>query len=168
MFKSGDMVVYGGTGVCRVIGIRIPDFANKAGREYYELEPVYESGTIYAPVDNENIAMRYVMDRDKANEMIDMIPDIQVEEFRERSTQKLSEHYKEKLKNQDCKELFRVIISTHEKKERAEAANRKFGQIDKKFMKKAENLLYGELAVALEIDRKDVYAYIMHRIHQNK
>ena len=52
MFKAGDMVVYGGTGVCRVLGVLIPEFAKKRGTEYYELEPVYESGTIYAPVDN--------------------------------------------------------------------------------------------------------------------
>lgn len=106
------------------------------------------------------------MDKDKANEMIDGIPNIKAEEFKERSTQKLSEHYKEKLKNQDCEELFRVIISAHAKKARAEAANRKFGQIDKKFMKKAENLLYGELAVALDIDRTEVRGYIQQRIDE--
>ncbi len=166
MFKAGDMVVYGGTGVCRVLGVLIPEFAKKRGTEYYELEPVYESGTIYAPVDNRSIFMRYVMDKDKANEMIDGIPNIKAEEFKERSTQKLSEHYKEKLKNQDCEELFRVIISAHAKKARAEAANRKFGQIDKKFMKKAENLLYGELAVALDIDRTEVRGYIQQRIDE--
>ena len=49
MFKAGDMVVYGGTDVCRVLGVLIPEFAKKRGTEYYELEPVYESGTIYAP-----------------------------------------------------------------------------------------------------------------------
>ena len=45
MFKAGDMVVYGGTGVCRVLGVLIPEFAKKRGTEYYELEPVYESGS---------------------------------------------------------------------------------------------------------------------------
>ena len=108
MFKAGDMVIYGGTSVCRVLGVLIPEFTKKRGTEYYELEPVYESGTIYAPVDNRSIFMRYVMDKDKANEMIDGIPNIKAEEFKERSTQKLSEHYKEKLKNQNCEELFRV------------------------------------------------------------
>lgn len=169
MYKAGDMIVYGGTGVCRVVDIMVPEFAKKtSGREYYELEPVYEKGTIYAPVDSDKIMMRYVMEKEEADSMIDMIPEIQVEEFREKSTQKLTEHYKSRIKNQDCKDLICVIRSAHEKKQKAEKANKKFGQIDKKFMKKAESLLYGELAVALDIERDDVRSYIESRVDGKK
>lgn len=169
MYKVGDMIVYGGTGVCKVIDITIPEFAKaNGGREYYELEPIYERGTIYAPVNNGQIQMRHVIAKKEADNMIDMIPEIETEEFAEKSTQKLTEHYKSKLRNQDCEDLIRVIMSAHEKKIKAEEAKKKFGQIDKKYMKKAENLLYGELAIALDIEKNDVSNYIAKRVQGKK
>ena len=152
-----------------MIGVTIPDFAADFGREYYELEPVYEKGTIYAPVDNDQISMRYVMGKEEADHMIDRIPEIETEEFREKSTQKLTEHYKARLREHSCEQLIRVIRSAHKKMVQAEKSNKKFGQIDKKFMKKAENLLYGELAIALDIDRDDVAGYIAEKVeHRNR
>ena len=168
MYKAGDMVVYGETGVCRIVGITVPDFAQEMNKEYYELEPIYERGTIYAPVDNKNIAMRYVMDRNEADQMIDMIPEIKTEEFTEKSTQKLTEHYKQRIKGQNTLDLITVIMSAYKKKLKAEKENKKFGQIDKKYMKKAENLLYGELAVALNIEKDDVRNYIVARMQKQR
>ncbi|MEA4922822.1 MAG: CarD family transcriptional regulator [Eubacteriaceae bacterium] len=169
MYKAGDMIVYGGTGVCKVVGVTVPDFAKSLGnREYYELEPLYERGTIYAPIDNKQIIMRYVMEREEADDIIDKIPDIETEEFKEKSTQKLTEHYKSKIKEQNCEDLIQVIMSAHEKKAKAEEANKKFGQIDKKYMKKAENLLYGELAIALDIEKDDVAGYIARKVNRKK
>ncbi|MGI6736373.1 MAG: CarD family transcriptional regulator [Anaerovoracaceae bacterium] len=169
MFKAGDMIVYGGTGVCRVVDITVPEFAKEHGnREYYQLEPIYENGTIYAPVDNENLSMRYVMGKEEADQMIAMIPEIQTEEFKEKSTQKLTEHYKSRIRGQNCEDLICVIRSAHKKKIKAEEENKKFGQIDKKFMKKAENLLFGELAIALEIDKDDVAGYIAAKVGDKK
>ena len=57
MFKVDELVMYGGTGVCKVIEIGRPDFSDD-DRLYYFLEPVYQSGMIYAPVDSERVVMR--------------------------------------------------------------------------------------------------------------
>ena len=42
--------------------------------------------------------------------------------------------------------------------------NRHLGQIDKKFMKRAEDLLFGEFAAALNISREEVQSYIQTRL----
>jgi CarD family transcriptional regulator len=44
----------------------------------------------------------------------------------------------------------------------------KFGAIDKKFMKQAENLLFGEFAAVLGIKPTDVPAYIESKIEALK
>lgn len=44
-----------------------------------------------------------------------------------------------------------------------ESRKRKFGQVDARFMKRAENLLYGEFSVALGIPFDDVQGYIAGR-----
>ena len=45
-----------------------------------------------------------------------------------------------------------------------EKHNRKFGQVDERFMKHAEDLLFSELSVALEIRRDEVQKYIADRL----
>ncbi|MGN0709116.1 MAG: CarD family transcriptional regulator, partial [Anaerovoracaceae bacterium] len=76
MFSIGDLIVYGGTGVCRVENITKPNF-NEFDRDelYYVLQPLYQTGTIYAPVDNDKVFMRKVITKERANELIDMIPE---------------------------------------------------------------------------------------------
>ena len=41
MYQVGDLIVYGGTGVCRVMEVG----PQTGGRLYYTLEPVYGSPT---------------------------------------------------------------------------------------------------------------------------
>ena len=66
MFAAGDLVVYGGEGVCRVesIGPSGMDY-DRIGRLYYHLAPLYRSGTVLTPVDTA-VLMRPVMSREAA------------------------------------------------------------------------------------------------------
>ena len=41
---------------------------------------------------------------------------------------------------------------------------RRFGTVDERFLKQAEDLLFGELAAALEIPRSEVRGYITARV----
>ena len=42
----------------------------------------------------------------------------------------------------------------------AQKHGRKVSQLDERYLRRAEDQLYGELAAALDIDRQDVCAYI--------
>jgi CarD family transcriptional regulator len=55
-------------------------------------------------------------------------------------------------------------MSTYRKKEERERAKLKFGAIDRRYMERAEALLFGELAVALGIARENVQSYIHERL----
>lgn len=167
MFSIGDLIVYGGTGVCRVENITRPNF-NEFDKDelYYVLQPLYQTGTIYAPVDNDKVFMRKVITKEKANELIDMIPDIESDTFRTKSIQQLSKHYQAVIDTHECVDLIRLTKSIHKKKEAADRKNGRLGQIDRRYMKRAEDLLFGEIAAALDIDRKDVEAYIKARISE--
>ena len=58
MYKVDDLIMYGGTGVCKVEAITRPDFEEPdENRLYYVLQPLYQSGTIYAPIDNDKVFM---------------------------------------------------------------------------------------------------------------
>ena len=54
MFAAGDLVVYGGEGVCRVEGVGAPSLPGMdKTRLYYTLSPLYRSGQVMTPVDTQ-------------------------------------------------------------------------------------------------------------------
>ena len=55
-------------------------------------------------------------------------------------------------------------MSIYAKKQDLEAHKRKVGALDQRFMKRAEDLLFGELAAALDIPREEVPGYIARRV----
>ncbi len=165
MYKPGEKIVYGSTGVCTVKEITKPDDPTAEGeRLYYALEPMYQAGMIYTPVDSK-VFMRPVISKSEANALIDAIPDTQVPAYHSSVIRELEEHYTAYLKSHNCASLLELTRSIYTKKQLAAQHNRKFGAVDERYMKRAEDLLYGELAVALDIDKDEVADYIAKRLH---
>ena len=64
MFKIGEYVVYGNTGVCKVEDITTMDMVGTE-KEYYVLVPVYnKNGRAFLPVDNTKVVIRPVLTKD--------------------------------------------------------------------------------------------------------
>lgn len=167
MYQVNDLVMYGSTGVCKIADIGTPDFAAEdEARLYYILEPLYQSGVIYAPVDNEKVFMRPVISEDEAKTLIDTIPEIHTEIYKNNSMQQLAKYYQSIIDSHKCLELLKLTKSIHQKKAAASKEHRNLGQIDKKFMKRAEELLFGEFAAALQIPKEDVQFYIKERLDE--
>jgi len=165
MYEIDDLIMYGSTGVCKVSDITNPGFSDADGDKlYYVLEPLYQSGVIYAPVDNEKVFMRHVISENEAKDLIDSIPEIHTEIYKNSSMQQLTKHYQSILDTHGCKELLTLTKSIYMKKMDAIKNNRHLGQIDKKFMKRAEDLLFGEFAAVLHISREEVERYIQNRL----
>jgi len=169
LFNINDVVIYGSTGVCRITDIGTPAFhgADKS-RRYYTLKPIFGDGVIYCPVDNSKVFIRPVIAREQAERIIDAIPEITAQAYHNRNAQLISEHYSEAINSHDCAELIELVMSIYHKKQNLAEQKRKLGQVDECFMKKAEELLYGELAVALGIERDKVQQYIALRIEKSE
>lgn len=165
MYEVNDLIMYGSTGVCKVSDITTQVFDNE-DKLYYVLKPLYQSGVIYAPVDNEKVFMRPVISGEEANRLIDDIPEIHTEIYKNSSMQQLTKCYQAAIDTHSCVDLLKLTKSIYQKKMEALAQNRHLGQIDKKFMKRAEELLFGELAAALNISREEVQEYIKAKLEQ--
>lgn len=95
MFAKGTKIMYGNTGVCEVMDYATPDLPGMPrGTKYYVLRPLFQSGTIYCPVEQPKVFMRPVMSREEAEELVALIPTISVEPFHTGRLQELSEHYR--------------------------------------------------------------------------
>ena len=78
MYTVGELIVYCGTGVCRVEAIEEKTQPDGSARGYYRLKPLYQSGTISVPVDGK-VFMRPVISREEAEALIDELPTMPAE-----------------------------------------------------------------------------------------
>lgn len=169
MYKVGDLIIYGSTGVCRIADITVLDHMGiNKDHLYYVLEPLYQNCTIFAPVNTTKIFMRPILTKDEAKKLIDTIPSIEVEVYHSSALNQLTGHYKASLETHDCSDLLEMCMSIYAKKQLFEDQKRKFGAVDEKFMKHAEELLLGELSVALDIDKEQVSEYITEKINMKR
>lgn len=165
MFQAGELLVYGGTGVCRVVEVTVKDAAGPMpGGLYYCLRPLYQTGTIYTPAENPRVFIRPVISAEDALRLIDSIPAMRVQPFHTHSMQELREHYRAACAHHTCESLLQLALSIHAKKREAARSRRRLGQVDERYMKQSEALLFGELAVALGIEPAEVPGFITARV----
>lgn len=168
MYSIGELIVYGNTGVCRVedivkrsFGVGVPP------REYYKLKPLYQSETIYSPIDNDKVFIRQVISKEEAEKLVSLIPSLDGEMFHSKSTQELSGYYQSYMATHNCADLIELVRSIYAKKLYAAEQKKRLGQVDDYFMRRAQDMLHGELAVALGITPEEVPAYIEAAIEAN-
>ena len=160
MFGIGEKVVCGNKGVCVVENITTLNISGvDKERQYYILKPLYMAGsTVYVPVDSPKESMRSVLTRVEAEALIEKIPELSLLTI---VNDKLSEQvYKECLKTNQCEELVRIIKTIYLRKQKRIEAGRKITAVDAKYFHIAEENLYGELAVALDMSLDEVEGYI--------
>lgn len=166
MYQIGDIIIYGKQGVFKIEDIGVPDmsYINK-DKLYYTLSAVHYSNTIYTPVDT-SVFMRPVITYDEAQELIRRMPEIKADVFVDGSIRMLSDHYNNSLESHDCSDLIQLIKEVYIKRIMVTEKGKTLGQTDEKFMKKAEDLLYGEFAVVLGMPKEDVKGYIEETVEK--
>ena len=160
MFKIGQYVSCGNKGVCTVENITTLDISGvDKEKMYYILKPYYmAASTVYVPVESSATSMRPILTREEAEDLIASIPDIpmltiQNEKF-------VEQDYRNAMKTNRCEEWVKIIKTIYERKQKRLQAGRKETAVDGKFFKIAEDNLYGELAIALEVRREEMQEYI--------
>ena len=129
-------------------------------RLFYTLAPLIGSGTYFAPVDT-SVFMRTVMNREDAERFIDSIPSIEPAICTDSRFNHVDAFYRDLFKLHTNEALVSIIkglrLRLDEKKTKSSRAEAT--------MKRAKDILHGELSIALEMDFKDVEEYISSRIN---
>ena len=151
MFETGSLIVYGNSGICRVEGVSMKQQLGGGGQAmYYTLTPLFGSGTVYTPVDTK-VFMRPVITGEEAKDLIRRMPEIEPCCCSGTDQRALSEHY-------------RGLLHTYLKAQQAAAKGKKLGKTDQQFMKRAEELLYEELSLALDMPKEQVKDHILQTL----
>ena len=160
MYRVGDYIIYGGEGVCRVEAIG-PAHASALdqSRTYYTLKPLYHSGTIFAPTDV-SVRMRPVLTKCEAQALLDGIPDMCSDYARSADPKETAAQYKAYLETYNCIDLLHLIRMIYSKNREAILQKKGCGQTDDRYLRRAKELLHGELAIALDIPLDQVEGVI--------
>ena len=168
MFKKDQLIMCGGHGVCRVVDVtgNPIDRLDKV-RKYYVLEPVFEKGsTVYTPVDNDKVIMRRIMNKEEAEELVGRITEIDTVWIHEEKGRE--QMYKEAIRTYDCRSLVQIIKTLYLRKQNRLKEGKKVLSSDEQYLRKAEELLYSEMSLALSIPKEEVEAYIMDAVHRQE
>jgi CarD family transcriptional regulator len=160
MFSVGEKIIYGENGVCTVEKIE-PLAMSGASKDklYYHLRPMIGSGMVFTPVDS-GAYMRPVMSREEAEALIEAMPGIEPAVCYDNRFNHVDAFYKELFRQHSCEALVAIVKGLRsrmaERKTRSSRAEAT--------MKRAREMLHGELAVALGLELNQVEGYITERI----
>lgn len=164
MFEKGEYVVYGTKGICEVREVTTLQLdGTRKDRLYYMLCPLgRKDSKIFVPVDSNKTMMRRVISREEAGNLIRRIPDIQ--EITLENEKLREETYKQCLRSCDCSELVRVIKTLYVRMNQRVAEGKKVTATDERYFRMAEDSLYSELSLVLDIPQGDMEQYIVSQM----
>jgi len=160
MYQINELVVFGNNGVCKIENIGVPNISGIVkDMQYYTLTSIFSKGSvIYTPVINSKVSMRKIITIEEAQELMDNIQSIPI--MIVESEKYLDEKYRSAISSQKCEDLLQIIKTVYIKQQQKESEGKKLGQVDERYMKQAEDMLYSELSIVLDIPKEKVKAYI--------
>lgn len=168
MFEKGEYVVYGSKGVCRIQDISHVDIPGvDKNRLYYIMHPVQSSsGTVYLPTDSTKATIRKVMTKEEADRLIADIPKIEMLWVPDEKRREAS--YKEALRTCNGRAWVSIIKALYLRQRERVAAGKKITALDERYLRAAEQELYGELSIVLGIPKEDMEEYIHDHIENTE
>ena len=164
MYEIGDYVVYGSNGVCKVMAYGLVDHSGiPSDREYYTLRPYYApNSTIYAPVEGPRMILRPIISKEGALELVESLRSLEVLDVEDDAMR--LQGYRRAFLTCDCLELAQVLKTIWKRTQGRMAEGKKATSEDDKYFRMAEECFYGEMAVAMELDKEGVRAHILEKV----
>ncbi len=164
MFEIGSVVVYASTGVCSVTDIREEKFGGTQ-RRYYVLTPVGGNSVVYVPTDSEQLLarMRPLSTREEIHDVIFSIRREEAPSWID-DNHRRTLHFQEVLGGGDPLELMRLTRTIRTRRETLAARGKRNLMADETINKRAEKMLFGEIAEVVGIRIDQVEEYISARL----
>lgn len=156
MFNVGEVVFYGAQGICKIDGVETKQIG-KISADYYILKPVFnESTAVFVPVNNEMLTskMQSVLTKAQADELIENASSADIIEA-DCENQK-REVYKLIISGGDRQKLVSLIKTIRTEHKKRSQNGKRLNINDEQTLRKAENLLYNELAYVYGVEPENV------------
>ena len=165
MFETGQWVVYGVHGVCRVVG-KEKQLVNRKRTEYLVLEPLAQNESRYYVPTANAAAMAKLREVLSAEALETLLASNEIREdcwIADENQRK--QYYRDLTANGDRVSILKMTHSLYRYKETQMAAGRKFHLCDDNFLRDAEKLLSSEISLALEKTPEEARAYLRETLN---
>lgn len=164
MFQSGECVIYGVHGVCRVIG-REKQLVNRKRTEYLVLEPLGQSESRYYLPTASETAMAKLKTVLSAGELNALLASEEIRQgtwIADENSRK--QYYRELVSGGDRESLLKMVSALYRYRDTRFAAGKKFHQCDENFLRDAEKLLSSEICLVLEKTPEEARNYLREQL----
>jgi len=159
MFERGQLIIYGGNGVCRIEDIVVRDTSILGQRETYVIR--LASGlTAYIPIDSP-VYMRPLVSKEEAVAVMDDFPAIQPRIIPVSNSKALADQYRAIIAKHDLREMICLYKSLRQKLRLSVEAGKKPGTMDERFSSMALEAVLEELGAVLDRSREDLLEQLL-------
>ncbi len=164
MYQVGDQVVYGIHGVCQVADLeeRVID---RKRVTYLALEPMGQEGSRYL-VPTHNAAAMGKLRKMLTPEAMEAL--LRSEEVRAngwiKDENQRKQTYRELISSGDRLNLMKMVHTLYNHKQQQSAAGKKVHLCDENFLRDAEKLLAGEIAIVLGLEPDQAKKYVREQL----
>ena len=164
MYQVGDQVVYGIHGVCRVSALeeRVID---RKRVTYLALEPMGQEGAKYLVPTHNAAAMSKLRSMLTPSELEALLHSSPVRTdgwIRDENLRKQT--YRELISGGDRQKLMQMVHTLYHHRAAQTAAGKKVHQCDENFLRDAEKLLAGEVAIVLGLEPDAAKKYVKEQL----
>jgi len=167
MYQIGEQVVYGVHGVCSVVD-REERVVDRKRVVYLALEPVGQEGTRYLVPTHNAVAMGKVRPMLSREELTALMESEEVRSgswIRDENLRKQT--YRELIGSGDRVRLMQMVRTLYRHRDSQTAAGRKVHMCDDNFLRDAEKLLTGEVAIVMGVDLEQAKQFIRSRLKED-
>lgn len=161
MYKKGEYIVHGRSGVCKVVDITKLELSGAdKDQKYYVLIPMKTpESKIFFPVDNDKIVTRPIMTKPQARKVLREIKNVKpvyIKNDRQREI-----FYKEAIASCDSMRIVEIIKTLHKRGDVRESQGKRMTYVDDRYLKEAKDILNNEMSLALDMEIDKVEDYIL-------
>lgn len=161
MYNIGEYLVYKNE-VCIIKEIKQKYFNNI---DYYVLNPIDDlTLKINVPVENKLGYIKKIMTKQEAIDFINNMLEIDILDIADRN---IENEYKRLLSTGEKEDLVSIIKTTYIRNKKRKDESKKIGEKDDEYFKKAEKLLYNELAISLNMSIEEVKKFIITKLSKD-
>lgn len=156
MHKINEYVKYKKE-VCKIIEIKANYYQNK---DYYVLVPVSDTSLKnLIPIDSS--CLKKLITKDEIQKLISKMANIPIIDI---NSKQIENEYKNLLSSGKYEDLIKVIKTTYLRNQERLKNHKRLGDKDEYYFTKAENYLYQEFSIVLNMNIEEVKNYIIKAI----
>lgn len=162
MFNKGDMVLYGGEGVCRVEGIEEKKIGTATASYYVLCRVDGVNSVFFVPVES-RAAQEKMCRVITAPEIKKIVAEARAEELPETDRER-RELYKNAICSSDRSKIASLIKSVCALREKLDGEGKKLHKTEEYFLDDAKKFMFGELSAVFVMEKNDVIPFVLGEI----